>query len=326
MDYVAVSASFTLAVVGMDLRVEERIEERIEERVAMSKPSRWPLNRLSRRIVAPVVIRQQLKNHVLAKDCYPLAIGFYEKASSHSMSRKKHDDHLLIYCFAGEGYLDTESWSGKVKAGEVVLLPAGVSHRYTADKENPWSVYWAHFSGVQAADYIAHMDYKETHPVVFVGHSPILISQFRAALNAASPAYNKVSLVYSANANKQILNYIAKLINDESSHKVSGIDLDMMQTLMLQNLDKALSLDWMAKQANLSKYHFSKKYKQQTGYSPIQHFLKMKVEYARYLLETSDSTVQEIADKVGYDDALYFSRLFKKEEGVAPQTYRLSKC
>ena len=51
----------------------------------------------------------------------------------------------------------------------------------------------------------------------------------------------------------------------------------------------------------------------------------MKVEYARYLLETSDSTVQEIADKVGYNDALYFSRLFKKEEGVAPHAYRLSK-
>ena len=53
--------------------------------------------------------------------------------------------------------------------------------------------------------------------------------------------------------------------------------------------------------------------------------LKMKVEYARYLLETSDSSVQEIADKVGYNDALYFSRLFKKVEGIAPHLYRINK-
>lgn len=297
----------------------------IKVKAVMSKPSRWPLSRTSRRIVAPVVIRQQLKEHVLAKHCYPLAVGFYEKASSHEMSRKRHDDHLLIYCFAGHGFLETECWSGKVKAGEVVLLPSGISHKYYADKQNPWSVYWAHFSGTQAGDYIAHMDYSEQRPVVFVGHSPILIAQFRAALNAASHAYNTVSLVYAANAIKQILTYVAKLINDASTEVASGIDLDTIQTLMLQNLHKALSLEGLAKQANLSKYHFSKKYKQQTGYSPIQHFLRMKVEYARYLLETSDSTVQEIANKVGYDDALYFSRLFKTVEGLAPQPYRVSK-
>ena len=297
----------------------------IKVKAVMSKPSRWPLSRTSRRIVAPVVIRQQLKEHVLAKHCYPLAIGFYEKASNHQMSRKRHDDHLLIYCFAGQGYLETECWSGKINAGQVVLLPSGVSHRYYADKQDPWSVYWAHFSGMKAGDYISHMDYNEQQPTVFVGHSPILIAQFRAALNAASHAYNTVSLVYAANAIKQILTYVAKLINDSSTEVAKGIDLDMIQTLMLQNLDKALSLESLAKQANLSKYHFSKKYKQQTGYSPIQHFLKMKVEYARYLLETSDSSVQEIADKVGYNDALYFSRLFKKVEGIAPHLYRINK-
>lgn len=290
----------------------------------MSKPSNWPLSSTSQRIVAPVVIRQQLKQHPLAKDCYPLAIGFYEKAFNHRMSRTRHDDNLLIYCFDGKGHVKTERWSGEVAAGELVLLPSGVSHQYAADSEDPWSVYWCHFSGTQALDYIEHMDYKETSPVVFVGHSPVLIAQFRSALYAASNAFNTASLVYAANSLKQILAYAAKLIDDLSTTH-SGVDLDSIQTLMLQNLDKPLTLDDLAEQANLSKYHFSKRYKQQTGYSPIQHFLKMKIDYACYLLDTSDSTVQEIAYKVGYEDGLYFSRLFKKLMGLPPRSYRLER-
>lgn len=287
----------------------------------MSKPSDWPLSGTSQRIVAPVVIRRQLQQHVLARDCYPLAIGFYESASKHRMSRRRHDDNLLIYCFAGKGHLETAHWNGVVSAGEVVLLPSGVSHRYWADREDPWSVYWCHFSGPLARHYIEHMDYKEHTPVAAIGHSPVLIAQFREALNAASNAFNTVALVYAANAIKQILTHIAHLLDDAAKRR-GGVDLDSMQTLMLQNLDKPLSLDYLARQANLSKYHFSKKYKQQTGYAPIHHFLKMKVEYACYLLETSDSSVQEIAAKVGYEDALYFSRLFKKVMGVSPLGYR----
>jgi AraC family transcriptional regulator of arabinose operon len=91
---------------------------------------------------------------------------------------------------------------------------------------------------------------------------------------------------------------------------------------MLQHLDKSIDLDALATQVNLSKFHFSKKYKEATGFSPVQHFLKMKVEYASYLLETSDLAIQGIASRVGYDDSLYFSRLFKKTTGLSPSAYR----
>lgn len=291
----------------------------------MSKTSNWPLSDASQRIVAPVVLREQLSNHCLARDCYPLAIGFYEKASNHRMSRNRHDDNLLLYCFEGRGQLRTEGWNGEVKAGELVLLPSGMSHSYSADKDDPWSVYWCHFSGYLAESYIQHMDFNADSPVLRIGHSPALIAQFRGALNAASQAFNNVALIYAANSIKQILTYIAKLNAEASIEQSSDLDLDSIQTLMLQNLDKPLSLDYLAQQAGLSKYHFTKKYKQQMGYSPIQHFLKMKVDYARYLLETSDSSVQDIAGKVGYDDALYFSRLFKKAMGLAPVAYRRSR-
>jgi AraC-like DNA-binding protein len=66
----------------------------------------------------------------------------------------------------------------------------------------------------------------------------------------------------------------------------------------------------------------SKKYKALTGYSPIQHFIHMKMERACYLLDSGQQPVGEVAERLGYQDAQYFSRLFKKVVGLSPSDYR----
>jgi AraC-like DNA-binding protein/quercetin dioxygenase-like cupin family protein len=288
----------------------------------MSKPSNWPLSRDSERMVSPVVIRQQLQEHPLTQDCFPLAVGRYEKAHRHEMSRNRHDDNILIYCFAGKGQLQTTGWNGDIHSGELVLLPRGVSHRYWADADDPWSIYWCHFSGHQAQEYIYNMDYKQKLPILKVGHSPQLMAQFASVLAETSTGYNTPAMIYAANMLKQLLAYIGKLAQQVKTPHRHQFNLDLLQAYMLQHLDKSIDLDALATQVNLSKFHFSKKYKEATGFSPVQHFLKMKVEYASYLLETSDLAIQGIASRVGYDDSLYFSRLFKKTTGLSPSAYR----
>jgi AraC-like DNA-binding protein len=83
-----------------------------------------------------------------------------------------------------------------------------------------------------------------------------------------------------------------------------------------------LDLDALAAVVHLSKYHFSARYKAATGHSPIQHFLQMKVEYACQLLESSELSIKAIAAELGYEDPLYFSRLFSRIMGESPRAYR----
>jgi AraC-like DNA-binding protein len=59
-----------------------------------------------------------------------------------------------------------------------------------------------------------------------------------------------------------------------------------------------------------------------TGHSPIQHFLHLKIQHACLLLDTSENSIKQIAGEVGYNDAYYFSRLFKQVMGVSPSGYR----
>jgi AraC family transcriptional regulator of arabinose operon len=89
-------------------------------------------------------------------------------------------------------------------------------------------------------------------------------------------------------------------------------NLDDIEELMALHIHSSLDLASLAAQAQLSKYHFSRKFKQLTGHSPIQHFLHLKIQHACLLLDTSDNSIKQIAGEVGYSDAYYFSRLFKQ--------------
>jgi transcriptional regulator GlxA family with amidase domain len=91
---------------------------------------------------------------------------------------------------------------------------------------------------------------------------------------------------------------------------------------MRQNIDKTLYLDDLAKLSHVSKYHFSRRYHALTGMTPLQHFSHIKIEHASTLLEQTSLSISDIAYQLGYDDALYFSRVFKKQMKLSPRAYR----
>jgi AraC family transcriptional regulator of arabinose operon len=99
---------------------------------------------------------------------------------------------------------------------------------------------------------------------------------------------------------------------------------DIQETVdfLRQNLDRSISLDEMAEHARLSKSHFVRLFKGQTGYSPVDYFIHLKMQHACMLLSLTDKTNREIGLEVGYDDPYYFSRIFKKMIGIPPSRYR----
>jgi YesN/AraC family two-component response regulator len=91
-----------------------------------------------------------------------------------------------------------------------------------------------------------------------------------------------------------------------------------------ENLSGVNSLDDIAKQANLSKYHFSRVFKKLTGLSPMEFVKLLKINKAKELLRKKDLPVLSVAVEVGYFDLRTFERMFKKYTGVTPTAYRRS--
>lgn len=291
----------------------------------MPESSGWPLKPGGVRFFVPLFACQQLAEHALTSHLYVEGLGYYPEASGHVMERQQHDDCLIIYCVKGGGQLwvDDHSAPGfSVGEGDLIVLPKGVPHRYRANRNDPWTMYWAHFSGNAALDYLNNLMPTRTSYVVPVGVHAKLISDFENLLSVQRTGYQFSRFVYASNLLAQLLTYVAVLVPKMGTQAGSYVDLDKIHGMMEQHLSDHLDLETLARSANLSKFHFSKKYKELTGHSPIQHFLHMKMERACYLLDISDQSVANVGEALGYEDPQYFSRLFKKVVGISPRDYR----
>lgn len=92
---------------------------------------------------------------------------------------------------------------------------------------------------------------------------------------------------------------------------------------MMQHLNQPLQVARLARIANVSPSHFFVLFKRQTGFSPIDYFIRLRMQHAGRLLISTALNVKEIAAELGYDDPFYFSRVFKAVHGLAPTDYRL---
>lgn len=289
----------------------------------MSKPSNWALPPESSRLVVPREIASQLATHPLCAGLYPTGLGYYQIAANHTMQRRKHDDNLMIYCLDGRGELTVENETCKVHAGDLIVLPEGVSHAYKASEKAPWTIYWVHFSGEKAADFIDYLAIPGNHFVLPLGIHSGLVGDYEMLLESLQSSFSLTASVHASNLLRGILTKIVQLQTLSRQRKVAhNFNIEHIHSLMQARLHEQLDLDAFAKAANISKYHFVKKYKQLTGTTPINHFIHLKIERACHLLDMTTKSINEISYAVGYEDAYYFSRIFKKIMGLSPSQYR----
>lgn len=81
-------------------------------------------------------------------------------------------------------------------------------------------------------------------------------------------------------------------------------------------------MDDYAESLHISTNWFIRNFKQYMKISPAQYILSLRMVNAQSLLENTEYNIGEIAEIIGYDNPLYFSRVFKKEYGVSPAQYR----
>ena len=89
--------------------------------------------------------------------------------------------------------------------------------------------------------------------------------------------------------------------------------------------DKNESLDGYASLCNMSKFHFLRVFKDITGQSPLEYRNGIRLEHARQLLESTNASVSEISERLGYSSQNYFCDAFKRRFNMTPTQYRRTK-
>jgi AraC family transcriptional regulator len=101
-----------------------------------------------------------------------------------------------------------------------------------------------------------------------------------------------------------------------------GFTLRRISDLMASNLADDFSLARLAREAEMSEFHFSRMFKRTTGRSPSQYFISLRMERARTLLRQTRKSVIEIGLELGYTSPSHFAQVFRRETGSTPGAYR----
>jgi AraC-like DNA-binding protein len=105
----------------------------------------------------------------------------------------------------------------------------------------------------------------------------------------------------------------------EGNHNVHP--LNNLILYMRENLDKEISLDDLSQSVNISKGHLIELFKKEYNITPIKYLNRIRISKAKELLSSSSYNINQIAEKTGFQDSRYFSRIFRKLEGITPSEY-----
>lgn len=270
------------------------------------------------------VVAAALKQELLC-DLLPTDIGFYPKATGHYMKRLTGvDQSILIYCLKGKGWCEINGNHHEIRPGELLAIPPGTPHIYGADTKRPWTIFWAHVKGQKNLLLLTEMGITKLKPLLWVGEDPEVLALFEELLDVMEHGYAAARLLYAC----QILTHLIGLMI-WVSHRSSKGTLNTTQRIaqsiayMKQHLDQSTSVASFAALANLSESHYRSLFKNQTGYAPMDYFIRLRIHKACQVLDTTNMSVKEVAGLTGFQDALYFSRIFRIVVGLSPANYRL---
>ena len=99
-------------------------------------------------------------------------------------------------------------------------------------------------------------------------------------------------------------------------------EMELTATYFNEHYNRNINIDEYAGSRGMSVSWFIRSFRKYTGQTPMQFILSLRINNAQILLETTQYSINEIASIVGYDNQLYFSRLFRKQKGCSPSEYR----
>lgn len=232
-------------------------------------------------------------------------------------------DYQLLYIAAGKAHFHFDDKEQVVTAGHMVLYRPKEPQKYEYYGEDQTEVYWVHFTGGNVKNILRSYGLTDDKRVFYCGSGLDYQNLFRIMINELQMCkvnYAEMLEMYLRQIFIMLQRYFLNSLKTDNAHVVEEIN---KATLYFnEHYSEDISIDEYAQNNHVSVSWFIRNFKQCTGSTPMQYILSKRIYNAEILLHDSTYNVTEIAEIVGYDNPLYFSRIFKKVKGISPSEYR----
>ncbi|SFE97703.1 AraC-type DNA-binding protein [Paenibacillus algorifonticola] len=269
---------------------------------------------------SPMIIENDLLHVLFA--------GESQTKPAHRLGPKVYDFYLMHVVLEGSGIFICGDNRYELRAGHTFLIEPEQLVSYESDVQNPWRYRWVAFRGTLAGGLLEAAGLSVAQPVVDTGSSkrPAVLFHhiFHIFRSNAAAAHLK------ANGYLQLLlaDYSA-VMSDNARGKALMADDEGEQLLqkMIHYLSTQyahpVSIEQMAEALGYNRAYLSRFFKRKTGTTPVTFLLKLRIDKARQMLrERGELTIEQISASVGLQDALYFSKQFRRFYNQSPTAYR----
>ena len=236
-------------------------------------------------------------------------------------------DYTLVFISKGEGLFESSQvLLRKIKEGACFFLYPGIWHRYKPNPKLGWEEYWVSFKGSYPDELMLKDFFSLKAPIVDIGFNEQFLDLFHRLIETvktANPGYQQVIPGITLEI-LGIVNAISKFKIDNNNNNQTSRLISKAKFILQEAIERPINLEEMAKDLPMGYSKFRKVFRQETGLSPNQYYLEMRLNKAKSLLMTTDLNIVEISHLTGFETLFYFSALFKKKNGVSPKFYRRS--
>lgn len=242
----------------------------------------------------------------------------------HTNGRGGYHLHVIL---AGKGTLCVEGRKQNLHFGQMFMTKPNEDTWYCASKEDPWKYCWITFDGNNASSYAENAGFKKKvnwqNCYVEVQTFYTLVQRIleRPELNLANDLMRLgVLLEYLSLAVES--NYKSTQVVRHAHEYAPDVYVNHALDFIHHNYS-SIKVNDVARYIGINRSYLSNIFKKKMGVSPREYLLQYRLNRGCQLLLETRLSIQEIAQKIGYDNPLTFSKMFKTAYGISPRNYRL---
>ena len=257
----------------------------------------------------------------IASDEYPMTVNCAGRIATSDRfvtdNTEGRNDYYLMYIECGELDFEIDGRSFTAQSGCAVIFPPRCHYKYTYHSDNALSYLWTHFTGSYTERFLAESGFSKLPCIIQSDPSIKVISGFEKLFNIFS-SHEPLQKQRLACQLESILLSIALI--SSSTYAVRGLAKSLGYIHTCYN--KEIRIPDLAKMESLSNSRYITVFKENMGMSPSEYIINLRINVACDLLKNHDMSVKEVAASVGYTNAHFFSKLFKKNTGATPKKYK----